>query len=259
MVLPLLIFLARNEPGRHARWAWGGTAAFTILAILFTYSRGGLVGLAVVIGAILLRSRQRIVAVVVAVLVLVLTLVLAPDRWFDRVRSIASYNQDASVTGRFNSWVFAWRLALDRPVVGGGLEVYQPEIYQRYAPEPDRFHVAHSIYFQTLAEQGFVGLALFLALLLNVLWRAQRLRSRMLLHGAVWFAGAAEALGISTIAFMVSGAFLSMAWNDLFFHFAAVLVLLEVTSAPLLEERPTVDEEAIRPLRRQTEALTCAA
>ena len=37
------------------------------------------------IGAILLRSRQRIVAVVVAVLVLVLTLVLAPDRWFDRV------------------------------------------------------------------------------------------------------------------------------------------------------------------------------
>ena len=71
--------------------------------------------------------------------------------------------------------------------------------------------------------------------------------------------GAAEALGISTIAFMVSGAFLSMAWNDLFFHFAAVLVLLEVTSAPLLEERPTVDEEAIRPLRRQTEALTCAA
>ena len=24
MVLPLLIFLARNEPGRHARWAWGG-------------------------------------------------------------------------------------------------------------------------------------------------------------------------------------------------------------------------------------------
>ena len=36
--------------------------------------------------------------------------------------------------------------------------------FMLYAPEPDRVHDAHSIYFEVLGEQGFVGLAIFLAL-----------------------------------------------------------------------------------------------
>ena len=36
------------------------------------------------------------------------------------------------------------------------------QLFQLYAPDPTDIHAAHSIYFQILGEQGFVGLFLFL-------------------------------------------------------------------------------------------------
>ena len=34
----------------------------------------------------------------------------------------------------------------------------RPEMFARYAPDPDDVHDAHSIYFEVLGEHGFVGL-----------------------------------------------------------------------------------------------------
>ncbi len=75
--------------------------------------------------------------------------------------TIRDYQEDSSSMGRINAWHFAANLAADRPVVGGGFQVFTPELFQKYAPNPTDFHDAHSIYFESLAEQGYVGLALF--------------------------------------------------------------------------------------------------
>ena len=48
--------------------------------------------------------------------------------------------------------------------MGGGFGTFRPELFERFAPNPQDFHDAHSIYFEVLAEQGFVGLAFFLLL-----------------------------------------------------------------------------------------------
>jgi probable O-glycosylation ligase (exosortase A-associated) len=254
MVLPLMIFFARTWGTRRGRLIWAGVAGSTVLAVLFTYSRGGVVALAAVLGVLLLRSRQRLPALVAVVAVLVVAMVFAPPAWVDRVSSITDYEEDSSVNGRFNSWAFAWNLALARPLVGGGFGTFTPDLFQVYAPDPDTVVVAHSIYFDMLATQGFVGLLLFLSLLLTSLWRAERLRRRSLRCGAVWFAGCAEALQLSVIAFMVGGAFLSQSWHEIFYHFVAALVLAEVLAQPVLAA------EIVEPAPLwEREATPCAA
>ena len=78
--------------------------------------------------------------------------------------TIATYDQDSSAMGRINAWWMAWNLASSQ-FVCGGYEIYNPTIFSMYAPNPFDVHAAHSIYFQILGEQGFIGLFLYLSLI----------------------------------------------------------------------------------------------
>lgn len=254
MALPFTLFFARTWATARGRFLWAGVSGCTVLAVLFTYSRGGVVALAAVLGVTLLRSKQRLPAAVAVVIVLVAALAFAPQAWTDRVSSIADFQEDDSVAGRFNSWWFAWNLALDRPLVGGGFGTFTADIFQIYAPDPETVFVAHSIYFDSLATLGFPGLLMLLSLLVSVLWRSERLRREALRRQASWFAGCAEAMQLSTVAFIVGGAFLSQTWHEIFFHFAAALVVLEVLAEPVVEAEVA---DSIPAWRR--EATPCAA
>lgn len=254
MLLPLAIFVARSQPRGARRWIWGGVAACTALAVLFTYSRGGAVALAAVLGVTVLRSRQRVPALVVCVVVALALVLLAPPQLMERFGTIRDYEQDASANARFNAWRFSWNVARAHPITGGGFGVFTPEMYAIYAPEEGAAFVAHSVYFQAMATQGFVGLGLFVALAVVTLWRAGRLRARALQRGATFFAGAAEAVQLGLVGFLVGGAFLSQNWNELFFYLVASQVLLEVTAEPVL----ALEEEA-SPLWRQRQVEPCAA
>lgn len=254
MILPLTVFFARSATGRLGKIGWSAVAVCTVLAVLFTYSRGGVVTLAAVIGFTLLRSRQRLPALAVAVLVLVAALLFAPPQWTARVQSIGDYEADASVNGRFNSWWFSWNLAMDRPLLGGGFGVFTRDNFAVWAPDPDTVFVAHSIYFDMLATMGFPGLTLLLLLLATMMWRTEVLRRLAREQHATWFAGCAEALQIAVVAFAVGGAFLSQSWSDLFYHFVGALIVVEVLAAPLRERRP---QPQLATWRREVTA--CAA
>ena len=66
--------------------------------------------------------------------------------------------------GRINAWHVGWNMALDRPLTGGGLNAFTRETFARYAPNPYDFHDAHSIYFEVMAEHGFIGFTMFMLL-----------------------------------------------------------------------------------------------
>ena len=63
MTLPLFFFLAQTESRKWARWLCGFLFVITIPAIFFTYSRGALTGLIVVLTLMLLRSKKRILLI----------------------------------------------------------------------------------------------------------------------------------------------------------------------------------------------------
>jgi probable O-glycosylation ligase (exosortase A-associated) len=152
-----------------------------------------------------------------------------PEKWYQRMETIKTYQDDGSANMRLNSWGTMWNLAKDRPVVGGGFEVATREVYARYSPDP-RFppQVAHSIYFQALGEHGFVGLALYL-LLLASLWRKATLITRavreQLPHAEINWAGEfALMTQVSLVAFGVGGVFLSLVNFDVPYYLVGLMV-----------------------------------
>ena len=81
----------------------------------------------------------------------------------------------AAGNGRGDYWRVAARMALDAPVLGAGAGAFE-RAWLRERPEPVEARDAHSLYLETLAELGPVGLAL-LALALAVPLAALRRRS----------------------------------------------------------------------------------
>ncbi|HEU4724435.1 MAG TPA: putative O-glycosylation ligase, exosortase A system-associated, partial [Candidatus Eisenbacteria bacterium] len=198
MVLPLLFYLARDERRTWVKWGLRATGLLSILAVLFTYSRGGFVGLAAISGWGLLKSKKKALGIIVLVIALIGGSFFLPEQWLNRMQTIGD-TSDMSALGRINAWMFAYNLATTR-VFGGGFDTFSPTLFLRYAPDPTDFHAAHSIYFEMLGEQGFPGLLLFLTILASAFLSLQGLGRRYRKWpGLQWAASYADMLQISLV------------------------------------------------------------
>jgi probable O-glycosylation ligase (exosortase A-associated) len=191
----------------------------------------------------------------IAALLLVTPIVLSlmPGTWWDRMGTIQNYEQDASAMGRINAWTYAVNLALDRPLVGGGFQAFNRQLFYKYAPVPEDFHDAHSIYFEVLAEQGFVGFFLFLGLGARAFFTAggivRRTRDRPELR---WANDLGSMLQVSLVGYAVGGTFLGMAYFDLFYHLCALVVLTHVVVKTELEAQPAAAPPHVQALGGRT-------
>lgn len=225
--VPLLLYLAGQLPKRWMRLSAAGLTVFTILSIVGTYSRGALVGGACMLAFLWLKSPNKVRTGLAVALVAPLVITMMPQQWFGRMESIDNYQQDGSAMGRINAWHFAYNVATSH-LQGGGYVVFSPRQFYTYAPDPKDFHAAHSIYFQVLGEHGFLGLAMFLALLL-LAWRTGS-RTKNMCKGKrelEWASKLANACQVSLIGYAASGAFLSLAYYDLPYYVMMVMVVLE--------------------------------
>lgn len=242
MVLPLILMLARHAGNRWLRRLGYIAAGLTCIAIVFTYSRGALVGLAAVSPLLFLKAKKKALLLILLVPLAWFGPDLVPKHLVNRAATIETFKQDNSAMQRIQAWGVAWNVALQSPLVGAGfkLEDTSTQKWMSYAmfrgDWPDQSaRAAHSIYFQMLGEQGFTGLILFLMLLalaLATLSRVKRMAKGV--AGNEWMADYATALQIGLVGYAVSGAFLSLAYFDLFYAYVALAVIMrrEVESSP---------------------------
>jgi probable O-glycosylation ligase (exosortase A-associated) len=227
MTIPLMYWLKRNTEGRWIRRALVAGMLLTTIAILGSYSRGGLVAIAAMTAFFWLQSRSKFGVTVFLVLLVPALLAIMPGGWFDRMRTIQTYNKDESARGRIAAWNFAKDLAADRPMVGGGFRVFQPEAYFRWAKQrPTEMFDAHSIWFEVLGHHGYFGLGLFV-LMWGLCWRTA-IRIRRLTEGHTelcWAADLARLTLVSLVGYWVGGSFLGLAYWDLPYVLMALLVL----------------------------------
>lgn len=108
-----------------------------------------------------------------------------------------------SSNGRYQLWKVALDTSKDHVLGGSGPGTYQLLWLPRAVPSVGYVQNAHSLYFETLAELGVVGLALLIAFLVGVLSAAVVLVVRSQYEQRIRAAGAVAAL----IAFMVSAAY----------------------------------------------------
>jgi probable O-glycosylation ligase (exosortase A-associated) len=211
------------------------------VSILGSQSRGALLALVAMLGVLWIRSPGKLMTGTLGVIALVVALMFMPADWIERMRDIPDFQNDLSALGRLNAWRFALNLAADHPILGGGIHTFTPELFMIYAPDPTRFHDAHSIFFEVLAEQGYVGLVLFLVMGLLTLVMASRTiglaKRREDLRWAVYLAGM---LQVSIVGYVVGGTFLGLAYFDLPY---SLLALVVATHTVVLRETRAVAQQ----------------
>lgn len=258
MNLPLALFAARQEKtNKWLRRALYAVFWLSIPAILFTYSRGAFLGLLAVLLFIGWRYKGRLL---VLLLIGGLTFYLAenfiPSQWVERQETTLNYEQDSSAMQRIQAWGVAANIALHRPLFGAGFN-YVSDIsdsrwlsYANFVGEYyQRARAAHSIYFEVLGEHGIFVFLLFCTLLFGTFWRLRRLARRAHTDETAWIGGYARALQFALIPYMTAGAFLSLAYFDLYYYLIALSAILhreyaELTAAAAAraDARPSEDE-----------------
>jgi O-antigen ligase len=173
----------------HMRAATSWLALFALtLGVLFSYSRAAwanfAIGVVIMLAALSLRRRgasRALRALVLLVFVAGVTVVV-----LSATGSIGFFEHRAQVQGydtqRFAAQSFGWQLGWTHPVgVGPGQFVY-------YSPTI----ATHSTFVRVFAEQGFIGLAVLIVLLLSTLVLALR---NVVVGANTWGIGSTALLG----------------------------------------------------------------
>lgn len=244
MIVPMMVYIAQTAENRWVRWGMYFGAASSMASVIGSYSRGAFVGMAAVAIAMWWQAgkKNKLVLGTLATLAVVVGVAMLPQKWLDRMNTIQNYEQDGSATGRLEIWGHSLRIANDRPLVGGGFGVFENEkAYLRLSPEMvDRRNV-HSIYFEMLGTQGYIGLILFVGLGLAGLLTAGKIMRRTAgvpeLEREHKFA---QMVHLSLVAYAVSGAFLNLSTWDLYYSLLAMIAMQKY----LLEKKLAAGTEA---------------
>jgi probable O-glycosylation ligase (exosortase A-associated) len=225
MVIPLIRYLHLQETRKWIKLGLASAMVLTGVAAIGTQSRGGLVAMAAMGFFLWLKSRNKFfTAVYMAVAIAIMASVM-PQAWYDRMGTIETYQEDQSALGRINAWHTAFNVAKDR-ITGGGFEMWIPQVFRQYAPNPHNVRDVHSIYFEIMGEHGFIGFGLFMLLGLMAWIRARQIIKRCKKDPEKkWASDLASMIQVSLIGYAAGGAFLGMGYFDLPYHLMIVLVL----------------------------------
>jgi len=257
MIIPLLVAAAQNVDlfvpdgwmRVWARRAFYAAVPFCMFAVVGTYSRGGFVALSAAGLVFLLLQRRRFTALIIvaSTAVVVLTVVPIPQSYLDRLETIQTYKEvgEDSALSRPHFWRVGLNMGMSNPF-GVGLRQYEAA-YDKYDFLNGRFgrrRAVHNAHVQVFAELGFLGAAVWCAMFVYAFYACLLVRARSRLphipadQARVLFT-LANALLTSMTGFVVGGAFLALALNDLTWLTFAMVAALERLSLSTCEQPVT--------------------
>lgn len=265
MTLPVCYYLL-GEYGKHSRvlrLGLLGTMALLVVGVIGTSSRGGFLALAALGAYMYVKSERK---VLLTVLIVALVVGLAPyitEDYTNRLDTIQAADEDASFMGRVVAWKLSFIMAVEHPFFGGGFKSLEylpvwtelsrdffsfPWFYTGTSlPGTHYARAAHSVYFQVLGEQGFVGLALYLGALASAFFKAGAVARRARRGGAPeWLRTMAAMIQLSIFAFGLGGAALSFAYVDLIFCLFGLVVVIEKRLLPATLAQVAAEKETAR-------------
>ena len=243
MAIPLIMYLWSVTEHKRLKQGLIVLVLLNIVAIIGTYSRGGFIGLMILAGAIWIKSDKKLLLLLLALIALPGLYAAAPDSWKSRQATIETAStEDGSFIGRLWAWKISTLIALDNPMTGGGFKATtDPLLWHTYRPETPDFgpiytppiprhlapKAAHNIYFQVLASAGFVGLFIFLFMMLFGYLKALQVARGARKSGIVWKKDLATAISLSLVGYGITGLNVSLAYFELVYALLAIIVLLQ--------------------------------
>lgn len=193
------------------RWPWMVAAGASVVAVLLTASRTGLLATgAVTMVALIMRGLSRRSLVIVAAAAFVVA--VGPFGVSTRLSTLSAVpnvaespaNADSGLVGRASEMIAAGKMFADNPMTGVGYGTYNSFYldYSRQIGLDDRFEErsAHSLPLEIAAEQGLIGLVPWASFLVLGFGSTRRLIGRR--------TDIAVPLGLAQVGFLASAVFL---------------------------------------------------
>lgn len=224
MVVPLAADRFWDETHRWWRLVAATCGLVAAIAVVLTFSRGGLLGLGVVGALLLVRRPPRLRTVAAVALLAVIALPLLPPGYTDRLATLTDVGSvgsgvDPSLRSRTAEALAAARMFTSDPVTGVGYGTFA----DRYLAFTRDLGIdlratgreAHNLYLQFAAEMGVPGVLLLAGLTAGIGVSVRRGRRRFRSMSDFTGDGIGFAVGVALIGFAVTSAFLHLAFARL--------------------------------------------
>jgi putative inorganic carbon (HCO3(-)) transporter len=228
LLFPLSFSVALALPGNEKINRILGIAgiATIIPAIVFTQSRGGLLGVLAVLSAYGFRQVKSKAMVVVLVAIIAFVLYSAMGISGRISGGDLQDGLDESAQERLSAWMAGINMALARPLTGVGIGNFAASFFSYVENFPGRDMTSHSTWFGVLGETGWPGLIVFIAMVAACFRSALQSYKRLKAGVAPQIlTRMAFALIAALAGFCVAGSFLTQGFNW------PIYVLVGLTSA----------------------------
>lgn len=265
----VLIFILALDRLWHEKSLWlkslaGYASVVCALALIFTDSRGGFANLVFTLIVFFLFNRPNLTVLLTVFLIGLMIFQFMPANYTDRILTLTELNpfqlnsqqlQDESFRGRASENLAAWRMFLDHPVFGVGLNNYS-YYYQSYSREIglDNRREARdpaSLYLQLMADQGLVGIVVFISLLFFVFANLRRAYKGFKLIAKTDEMYMSMALFAALAGYMFMALYRNNAYTNVFW----VLIAICMSTKQVLDNMLSNDQDWDQNLDQKTELI----
>ena len=264
VLLPLALFRIRGERSLWLRVVAAFSFILILGAMLLTYSRGAFVSFILLLLIMMFMRYIRLRQLLISIAGLAILIAVAAPGYLARIDTIrgveglisedSNQEPDYVTRGRLTEMMAALNVFLDYPVLGVGPGQYSkyysidyqlnPDIALRYVPTTRR---AHTLYFEMGAETGIVGLAIFMAMVLLIMFRLWQARRHWILADPD-IANMATALLLSIIGYLGTAIFLHLSYQRYYWLLLALGGAAIQIFEPKILNIPQLKEVAIKRL-----------
>ena len=226
VLIPLALYRVWDESSWRLRAAAAYALAVILLALFFTYSRGGALALGVVLLLAALHKKVGLRYVMITLCLLAPLTLMLPERFEGRLGTLhqllpgdneSVVHLDSALQERKLLMRSAWEMFMDRPLLGVGAGNYT-EHYDEYAERIgstvssyegfDKPRFPHSLYLEVAAETGLAGLSAFAAIIVSTLLALRSAYRCFMASGNARTAGLVMSLALGFVGYLTTSLFL---------------------------------------------------
>jgi O-antigen ligase len=222
VVVPFAVYMMRCARWKPLRILGLIAAVFFVLSIVRTGSRGAAVALFAMAAAYWWKSRHKAPVALAVVGLAIAVWVITPQASRERFISATDYQEDATASSRLDFWEAGLKMFVKHPLTGVGMHNFA---YNYQAGGGIKI-VPHSIFIQAASELGVPGITILFALLYIIFKRNRESRRLAAEQGRTDLRAFADALDLSLVGFIVSGAFLTILYYPHIFMILAMTISL---------------------------------
>ncbi len=180
LAIPFIFFLIKTYRNKLIKISLLMLLLSCIWTVILTGSRGGMVGIIILVLLLAWQSRYRTAAIAIGLSAIIILAAVMPDQYRERFMTIGSVSAEStsgastSALGRIKGLFFGLELMMQRPLTGVGIGNFS----WYFGKSGHGFFKAHNMMGTLAGELGLLGIGTFFFLIITFLRNVKYVRMR---------------------------------------------------------------------------------